>query len=79
MSLLVFKAKAHQNGTSVNNVTSVVGVELDRKAVCFNRNIFTNNESTISPVALHKRANSSLALREQWKIENRVLRSELKR
>jgi len=63
------------------NVTSIFRVGLHRKALCFNCNIFINNELTISPVALHKRANSSLALSEQWKIEKSVLRStsELKR
>ena len=55
-------------------------VGLHRKALCFKRNIFINYDITISPVALHKRANS-LALSGQWKIENSILRRtcELKR
>ena len=63
------------------HVTSTFMVGLHRKALCFNRNIFIINELTISPAALHKRANSSLALSDQWKNEKNVLRSacELKR
>jgi len=50
------------------HVTSMFRVGLYRKALCFIRNIFINNELTISPVALHKRANSSLA--PKWTVEN---------